>query len=132
MYSKEVKMRYVHHIGGRLRLKFPELKNQALLAKSVEQAIRRYPTVRLVQVNAVTGSVLIHYDACGKEQVALLDSIEDALANQFSLKLPDRNVSKADAPFPVSQHHPVADKIVDIMIEKIVERSALALFGVLF
>lgn len=124
-------MNFVHHIDGRLRLKFPELRNRIHVVKAVEKAIRQLPTVRLVQANAVTGSLLIHYDARGKEQTNLLEAIEDVLSNRFGLDVFNRVSRMAVRRSLPSHGNPIADRVVDMMIEKIVERSALALLGVL-
>lgn len=124
-------MNSVQHIAGRLRLKFPELKNKNNHARAVEKAIRQMPSVRLVQANAITGSILIHYDARGAQQVGLLDNIEAVLTKRFGLRLSYKlsNIPTAAAlPF---ESHAMTGRVVDMMIDKIVERSALALLGVL-
>lgn len=124
-------MNCIHHMAGRLRLKFPELKGLAKFADAVEKAIRQLPTVRLVQANSLTGSLLIHYDARGEEQTTLLQAIEDILTNRFGLAL-SKGISRTSSLRSLPAYdNPIADRAVNMMIEKIVERSTLALLGVL-
>ena len=124
-------MTSVHHIAGRLRLKFPELKNRRDLSHAVEKAIRALPMVRLAQVNVVTGSLLIHYYARGTQQTILLQSIQDILANQFGLRLPDKHAGKSTANVSRSDSNVLAERLTEMIVEKMMERSALALLGLL-
>lgn len=120
-----------HHITGRLRLKFPELKSRRDLSHAVEKAIRALPTVRLVQVNAVTGSVLIHYDARGTQQTILLNAVQDILANQFGLVFSNGSSGKNAANSPHFHSNVLVERMTEMIVEKFVERSALALLGLL-
>jgi hypothetical protein len=47
---------------GRIRLRFKELKDKAL-ADTAGARIREMPGIRTVDINALTGSILIEYDA---------------------------------------------------------------------
>jgi len=128
-------MTFFHQIPGRLRLKFPELKSRKDLCQAVEKAIRTLPMVRLVQVNVVTGSLLVHYDGRGAQQSNLLKAIQDILCNQFGLVLPNAGPEKTAANDSHGQNNALANALVervsDMIVEKIVERSALALLGIL-
>lgn len=124
-------MTFVHHVTGRLRLKFPELKNRRALCQAVEKSIRTLPMVRLVQANAVTGSLLIHYDARGTQQAILLRSIQDTLADRFGLEFPNNSSEKNAADDSHFLNDAIAERMTKMIIDKIVERSALALIGLL-
>jgi hypothetical protein len=52
----------VHHIPGRLRLKVPGAKGNAVFMDQVQAALGSVDGVRAIEVNPVTGSVLVHYD----------------------------------------------------------------------
>src|ERR1700729_343027 len=52
----------VHHIPGRLRLKVPGAKGNAVFMDQVQAALSSVDGVREIEVNPVTGSVLVHYD----------------------------------------------------------------------
>lgn len=124
-------MTSVHQIAGRLRLKFPQLKNRTQLAGAIEMSIRSLPTVRLAHANTITGSLLIHYDARGAQQVILLKTIQDVLHRQFGLAISSDIPAKPAANSMRFHGNPIADRVADMIIEKIIERSALALLGVL-
>jgi copper chaperone CopZ len=51
----------VSFVPGRVRLRFSELKNRAA-AESAKARILQTPGIRAVEVNPVTGSILIEYD----------------------------------------------------------------------
>jgi copper chaperone CopZ len=51
----------VSFIPGRIRLRFKELKNSAV-AESAKARIKETPGITRVEVNPVTGSILIEYD----------------------------------------------------------------------
>jgi hypothetical protein len=53
---------YLHVTPGRLRVRSVVLKRDVARASRVEQGLATLPGLDLVRVNAVTGSVLVHYD----------------------------------------------------------------------
>jgi hypothetical protein len=123
-------MNQVHHIAGRLRLKFPELKNQRELARTLEEALRELQDIRLVQINAFTGSVLIHYEVRGQQERALLHSVEK-VHRRFNLPAPaiynkERNNTACRA-----HASGAADDLLSTLlgraVENCVERSVIAL-----
>jgi hypothetical protein len=57
----------VHHIPGRLRLKVPLAKRRAQILDKIRESIQAVPSVTRVDVNAVTGSVLVQYSASDSE-----------------------------------------------------------------
>ena len=52
----------VHHIPGRLRLKVPGAKGNSVFMDQVRAALTSVEGVSEIEVNPVTGSVLVHYD----------------------------------------------------------------------
>lgn len=52
----------VHLVPGRVRLKSKQLRTVPTLAQKIRGAFRGIPGMQSVEVNAVTGSVLILYD----------------------------------------------------------------------
>jgi copper chaperone CopZ len=118
-----------HHVSGRLRLKFLQLKGNANRAKQIEIAIRQLKGVISVEVNRVTGSVLVHYDAIDTGSHFFLDTLEKALL-QLGLTIADGKMP--NVPFPqTSSSSAIADKVVTALVEKLIERSAIALMGAL-
>jgi copper chaperone CopZ len=51
----------VSFVPGRIRLRFEELKNSAA-AESAKARIKEAPGITAVEVNPITGSILIEYD----------------------------------------------------------------------
>jgi hypothetical protein len=127
---KGVIMNNVHHRPGRLRLKFPELKNRPDLAKGVESTMRELNGVGLVQTNTFTGTLLIHYTARGQQEQELLDHIgRKTLQLGISLR-DDKTGASQHAPLPASANH-IVETLVGMAIEKCLERYGLNLLSVL-
>jgi hypothetical protein len=59
-----------HAIPGRVRLRFPGIKGQPVLAREIQQQLAGLPVVRRVEVSAVTGSVLVVYDPADSAAIA--------------------------------------------------------------
>jgi hypothetical protein len=53
---------YVHHTPGRLRIKIPHVKHRPYRARSVQDLLEGHGGLERVDVNAATGSVVIHYN----------------------------------------------------------------------
>jgi Heavy metal associated domain 2 len=66
---------HFHHVPGRLRVRLPRLKGDAAAGLAVSAAMRELPGVGLVETNAVTGSVIIHYDPRKIAPPSLLDAL---------------------------------------------------------
>src|SRR2546429_6784768 len=65
--------RVMHHVPGRIRMKMPHAKgNEHLLAK-IKEFLSPLPGVKDVEVNPITGSVIVYYNA------ALYDNFQQAL-----------------------------------------------------
>jgi len=60
--------RYIHHISGRLRTRYPQLRNNPRDARATETAIHQIKGVLSVEASTVTGSLLIRYDPAGVER----------------------------------------------------------------
>jgi hypothetical protein len=128
-----IDMSTFHHTPGRVRFKFAGLQNQKHLASVVQQAIRRLDSVKLVQVNTTTGSLLVHYDVRGERESALLSAIHD-ISLQFGLGSSPIISTSANTTRSDTQHKQV-DILIDTLLgkalEKVMERAALALVAAL-
>jgi copper chaperone CopZ len=111
---------YIHHISGRLRLTLPQIKRQPARAREVQAAIRRINGIMSVEPNLTTGSLLIRYDTAIVAVGAILQSMKE-----MGL-LTAREGTTVQAPAIASQ---VADKVVDALVGKLIERSAVAIIG---
>jgi Heavy metal associated domain 2 len=78
-------MKVVHAIPGRVRVKIARLKENPVLAREVQARLSAVQGIQHVEVNPVTGSVLVLYDRTAFES---LDSML-SLAPWFSPLFPD-------------------------------------------
>jgi hypothetical protein len=119
---------YTHHIAGRWRTRYPQIKNQPGRARAVEAALRRIKGVTLVEASPLTGSLLICYDAHGADRVALMEALHAAKRELGLAAAPSRVEPMANASMTSNA---LGDKLLGMLVEKCVERSALALIAAL-
>lgn len=62
-------VRVVHAIPGRVRLKVAGIKDNPGLAAALEERLLGAEGIHRVEVNPVTGSILLHYDARERDEV---------------------------------------------------------------
>ncbi len=62
----------VHHIPGRLRVKLPRSRRDPALIKELRDFVAGLGGVRRVEVNPLTGSILVHYQPESQEQIQTL------------------------------------------------------------
>ena len=53
---------YLHHVPGRLRLKTRSLKNSQDKAAEIRELFAQLPGIEAVELNLLTGSILVRYD----------------------------------------------------------------------
>jgi hypothetical protein len=85
-------IRVVHAIPGRVRVKISRLKENPVLAREVQARLATVQGIQYVEVNPVTGSVLVLYDRTTLES---LDSLL-SLAAWFSPLFPDLEFHKLE------------------------------------
>jgi hypothetical protein len=85
---------YIHNIQGRLRLRASVLKANGVLARELQIKLGRIPGVQSVEINLLTGSVLILHDG----EAATADAIAAGLSpfTQAALSATMRNPSRGD------------------------------------
>lgn len=76
-------VKIVHFLPGRVRLKVAAAKNNPVYAGSVRQAFLAIPGIRSLEVNTVTGSVLIQYDSHRLLADDAILALGHTLRNQF-------------------------------------------------
>ena len=72
-----------HAIPGRLRLKVAHIKNDPDLVNELRQRLAAVTAVQQVEVNADTGSVILHYDATALNTEESFRALAVALASVF-------------------------------------------------
>lgn len=73
----------VHFMPGRVRLRVKELKNMPELVREVQSAFEGIPGVDRVDVNRLTGSVLIEYDTHIIQSAEARDALSKVLTTYF-------------------------------------------------
>lgn len=117
---------YIHHVPGRLRLRIPSLKGSAERAERLAAQIEQCAGVDGVRANAVTGSLLIHYDSKAFDSEALFELLraQGIACDAREIRPTTRPVATTGTALSAK----ISDKVVDKFIETLVERSAVALF----
>ena len=113
-------MQIVHHVPGRIRIRILSIKGSPEGAARVATSIKALRGVIEVAANAVTGSVVVNYDA----RVARLEAIMSVL----QAALPPNPVAA-----PLTALNPMARKLgqrlAKSLVEALLERSAMALIA---
>lgn len=123
---------YTHHISGRLRTRYPQLKNNPTRARAVESALRGIEGVVSVEASTVTGSLLICYEPNVPNRQALLDAVYASKQQLGLARVPAASATSAPATSaPPTLAVKVVDKAFDMLVEKCIERSTYALFAAL-
>lgn len=75
--------RVVHILPGRMRLRFKSLKGRRDTAGALESHLGAVEGISRVEINALTGSVLLHYDPRNLSSPKFLDAFSEALGKAF-------------------------------------------------
>lgn len=122
---------YTHHICGRLRTRYPQLKNNPVRAKATEAAIRNIDGVISVEASSITGSLLIRYDAHAGKREALLAALYRTKQQLGLLQTPQHPSNTPSHAAPAALAETVTEKLLGMVVEKCIERSTFALFAAL-
>lgn len=118
---------YVHHVPGRLRIKLPELKRNPQLAAAIETTVLNMPGVVGARINAVTGSLLVHYDGRLTTQSDLLHALP--LPRAAGDRCPVCAGSATTAADSATAG--LGTKVLGMAVEKALEHSARVMLGAL-
>ncbi|MBU1190080.1 MAG: heavy-metal-associated domain-containing protein [Gammaproteobacteria bacterium] len=123
---------YIHHVPGRLRVRDARLKRNADGIAAVQSLVSAIDGVLDVSVSTVTGSVVITYDRDLTCPHALLDELKQRGCCNHTSALPTAAAPKQAVSNALSNAGNAMGKAVfGVMVEKLVERSAMALIGAL-
>ncbi|MFZ5792925.1 MAG: HMA2 domain-containing protein [Pseudomonadota bacterium] len=114
----------VHHVPGRIRVKSPQIKNSPDRAQALERFLFAVDGVGAVSASTITGSVVIRYAVEETSGPAIMDQLRTA--GFLVVQVNERPVA-SPAPLPKS----IGQRALDAMIEKVIERSAVALITAL-
>jgi copper chaperone CopZ len=125
---------YIHHVPGRLRLRLRQLKANQPAAQAACEALRPLPGVTHVDSNPATGSVTIRYDC----RESALEEVWEVLHRQglVGSPIPDLRIpidARSAHGVSVGSHiaGSAAEAAIGFLVEKLLERSAIALIGAL-
>ena len=103
----------IHHVPGRLRIRNLRIKGKAGHAARYCDVVRCLPGVYAARASAVTGSVVIEYDPSITDQAALLRLLE---------------AEQRDAS---ARGEKLVEKLGEVVLQRLLERSATALIAAL-
>jgi hypothetical protein len=123
---------YVHHVPGRVRIKSKAFKNNEENVALARSLFKDLAGVRAIELNGLTGSLLVRYDKSLLSSSKILGLL---VANGFISHLPD--LERRPAPRRIAANlrdHAIRNLlaalpriIADAVIEKLLQRAALAL-----
>lgn len=128
--------RYIHHIPGRIRIKCPEIRGNAERACALDAVLRNRPGVVELTVKTVTGSLLIKFEPSQTSAEELLTAVHEASFGTWqppSLPTPT-HVEPIGSFFGKRLRRAgkrVSKTVASVLLEKALERSAVALIGAL-
>jgi len=115
---------YLHHVPGRLRVRSTAIKRDVIMADRVSETLSALQGVNAVEVSTVTGSIKITYDLRHISHEDLLDHLRG-----HNIVQPEGGAPQARTDV-ISESGRIATRLVGgFVLEKIIERSALALIG---
>jgi hypothetical protein len=126
-------MLYIHHVPGRLRLQMSRLKSNHSLAEATRRNVSIIADILDARVSTVTGSLIITYDKQRLTPAALWQSLCDRGIVWGPLPIRDDvPVTRVRIESPVAADDMGLGKLViRLVVERLLERSAIALVGAL-
>lgn len=118
---------YLHHLPGRLRVKCPLLKGNTDGAETVTQLLRAEEGIASCEVNPITGSVLVRYDEMVISAYGVLDLLRRGGYIGPGIDLHSRDQALEGTVSGVGKM--VSKAVMGALVERVVERSAVALVG---
>lgn len=123
---------YIHHVPGRLRLQTPQLQGNRLVAEAACDAAIAIPGVLEARVSPVTGSLIIAYNPQELTPAELWQSlcIRGLAAGPPPIR--EGAVTRVQIdPLAGAAGKSVVELVAGVILNRLLERSAAALVGVL-
>jgi hypothetical protein len=126
---------YLHHVPGRLRVKTRTLKNGGEKAIEARQLLERFAGVEAIELNPLTGSMLVRYDEARVTPSQILGAL---VAEDVIRLLPEpEERHRATDRMPAEPGGQIVDRLTgtltkflsDFIIEKVVQRAAVVVIG---
>ncbi|MGA2401215.1 MAG: HMA2 domain-containing protein [Syntrophobacteraceae bacterium] len=121
---------YLHHVPGRIRIKTPYVKGRPFIAQKLEAKIRVLPGIELVNANALTGSILVHYDDNAVNAGAIMDLVSRETGIDLSTAVhPGQYVDEALSKTREVVGGTIGKAVLGFVIGQLLEGSPLALLA---
>jgi copper chaperone CopZ len=119
-------VQFIHHVPGRLRVKTATIKGRGIVADKAIAHLGGLEGITSVAANAVTGSIVINYDAAKIRADRVLDSLKQG---GYIQEVTDAAFKQPASAARIAGR--VGDTLLTKLVETVVERSAVALIGAL-
>jgi copper chaperone CopZ len=103
---------YLHHVPGRLRLKTRSLKNSEAKAAEIRALFAQLPGIKSIEINPVTGSMLVRYDTAGITSAKILGFL---VANGVITSIPEARPRLAPRLLAGSMAERATDNLADVV-----------------
>jgi cation transport ATPase len=123
-------MRYVHHTPGRIRVRAEALKRNSACATSMAAWLGSVSGVERVQVNPLTGSVLIHYRPDAADGDDLIAQCRERLPLPMTRVVASQSADRSGRSKDV--RHAMVKIVAAYVTQMAIERSLAALVAALF
>jgi copper chaperone CopZ len=130
-------VQYIHHVPGRLRVKFSWLRRNEVQAIAIQAQLEALEGVNRVDINLTTGSIVVLYRQEGTALQAIIMLL--CYCSAYQQQVVALPVVAASFPSLPKKSKYTADyvgeafisNVLEMMIETMVKRSAKALVGAL-
>ena len=123
---------YLHHVPGRLRLKDRSLKNSEDKAAEIRALCTQLPGIKAIELNTLTGSLLVHYDKATENAAQILgllfaNGVISSIPEARPRVVPKRLHGPLRERTTDSMAEAVATFLADLVVDKVLPRAAMAL-----
>jgi Heavy metal associated domain 2 len=121
-----------HHVPGRIRVKVPTLKKNDAAAKEVRHMLQGLDGVTAVETSALTGSIVVHYGKDLRDSDSILSTLrQQGYLDAVTAPATGGPDEKAVFPAVSAVGEAFGKALFGALVEKVIERSALALVAAL-
>jgi len=120
----------VHHVPGRLRLRVPAVKQSESHVDALGRTLGETQGVLRHAINPRTGSVVVHYAPEHCDPQRLVERLRESVPGAGAATMNWRPVAPATGPDGALLQR-VGQTLATSLVEKLIERSALALVAAL-
>jgi hypothetical protein len=125
---------YLHHVPGRLRVKTRTLKNGGERAIEAQELLGALTGIEAIELNPVTGSMLIRYDETRVTSSQILGllvakDVINLLPKPQTRRPHDRIVDDPRGQIVENVTDSLTRFLSDFIVEKVLQRAAVALVG---